>query len=112
MAVIGARIAANWLDPGWMKAFCEGLFTVSSSVILGVLLHGKRMLTGRYLALVPILAAVMAITFEVGQRWGWWAAVPLVVLTIVLIYRAARAGILGPIGTGDAPPVHPAESSR
>ena len=92
--VIGARITATFLDPGWAKAVLESLFPMTASLFVPVVLHGRAYLTPRRLALVALLAIVLGTIFEVGRHWGWWAAGPLLALTFVLTYQAARSGIL------------------
>jgi hypothetical protein len=101
LLVIGARIRATFLDPGWAKAVLESLFPMTASLFVPVFLHGRAYLTARRVALIPVLAMVLGTVFEVGRRWGWWIAAPLVVLTFVLVYRAARSGVLAP--SRDAP---------
>lgn len=111
MLVIGARITATFLDPGWTKAVFESLFPMTGSLLVAVFLHGRAFLTPRRVALVPILAATLGTVFEVERHWGWWAAAPLIALTFLLIYRALRSGILAPRPI-EAPPVLPTEASR
>lgn len=107
MGVIGARIAANWIEPGWLKEFCEALLPASFTFAV----FGGR-LTRRRVVAVAVGVAVASTIVEVARVWGWMAATPLVVLTLLLIYQAARAGILGPTRPVDAPPVQSTESSR
>ena len=96
LLVIGARITASFLSPGWTKAVLESLLPMTGSLLLGGLLHGRGLMTARRLAAVPVLAIVLGTIFEVERRWGWWAAGPLVVLTFLLIYQTMRSGILAP----------------
>ena len=95
MLVIGARITATFLDPGWTKAVLESLGFMTFSLAVGVLLSGGAV-TARRIALVPVAAIVLGTIFEVERHWGWWVAGPLVVLTFLLLFLAVRSGLLAP----------------
>jgi uncharacterized membrane protein YozB (DUF420 family) len=93
--IIGARITAIFLDPGWTKAVLESLGFMTFSLAVGVLLSGGAV-TARRVAPVPVAAIVLGTIFEVERHWGWMVAGPLVVLTFLLLYKAFRSGILAP----------------
>jgi hypothetical protein len=93
--IIGGRIAATFLDPGWTKAVLESLGFMTFSLVVGVLLSGGA-ITRRRIASVPFAAIVLGTIFEVERHWGWIVAGPLVVLTFLLIFQAVRSGLLGP----------------
>jgi len=95
VVVIGARITANLLDPGWTQEVLKTLLPMSGALICGLLVNGGA-ITARRVAALPVLAIVFGTIFEVERRWGWIAAGPLVVVTFVLVYQSLRSGILAP----------------
>jgi uncharacterized membrane protein YczE len=113
MLIIGARISATFIGPGWLTAVFEALLSMAVSSVIGVVLLGVGMsvLTASRLVAIPVLAVVLGTIFEVQRRWGCFAAGPLVVVTFFLVYQALRSGILAPRPI-QALPVLPTEASR